>query len=54
MKLTPYDPAEDLGTPEAIAAFMAEALETNDIRYITHALGVVARAKELSQIAKEQ
>jgi probable addiction module antidote protein len=52
-KLTPYDPAEDLGSDEAIAIFMAEALHTNDAAYISHALGVVARAKGMAQIAAE-
>jgi probable addiction module antidote protein len=31
--------------------FMAEAFQTNDVAYISHALGVVARAKEMAQIA---
>jgi probable addiction module antidote protein len=52
-KLTAYDPAEDLGSDEAIALFMAEALGTNDVGYISHALGVVARAKGMAQIASE-
>jgi probable addiction module antidote protein len=46
-----YDPAEDLGSDEAIAVFMAEAFQTNDAGYIAHALGVVARAKGMAQIA---
>jgi probable addiction module antidote protein len=50
-KLTTYDPAEDLGSDEAIAIFMAEAFQTNDVSYISHALGVVARAKGMAQIA---
>jgi probable addiction module antidote protein len=50
-KLSNYDPAEDLGSDEAIAAFMAEAFQTNDAGYIAHALGVVARAKGMAQIA---
>ena len=50
-KLTNYDPAEDLGSDEAIATFMAEAFQTNDAAYIAHALGVVARAKGMAQIA---
>jgi probable addiction module antidote protein len=50
-KLTTYDPAEDLASDEAIATFMAEAFETNDASYIAHALGVVARAKGMAQIA---
>ena len=50
-KLTTYDPAEDLASDEAIATFMAEAFATQDAGYIAHALGVVARAKGMSQIA---
>ena len=50
-KLTNYDPAEDLASDEAIATFMAEAFRTNDVAYISHALGVVARAKGMAQIA---
>ena len=50
-KLTPYDPAEDLVSDEAIALFMAEAFETSDAGYIAHARGVVARAKGMAQIA---
>ena len=49
-KLTTYDPAEDLGSEVAIAAFMAEAYETNDAGYIAHALGVIARAKCLKTL----
>ena len=50
-KLTTYDPAQDLATDDAIARFMAQAFETNDAGYIAHALGVVARAKGMAQIA---
>ena len=52
-KLTTYDPAQDLASNEAMAVFMAEAFETNDTSYIAHALGVVARAKGMAQIAKQ-
>ena len=52
-KLRNYDPAEDLGSDEAIAIFMAEAFLTNDAGYISHALGVVARAKGMAQIASQ-
>ena len=51
-KLSDYDPAEDLGSDEAIATFMAEAFETGDAAYIAHALGVVARAKGMAEIAR--
>lgn len=52
-KLTTYDPAEALSSDKAIAAFMSEAFKTNDAGYIAHAVGVVARAKGMSQIARE-
>ena len=52
-KLTPYDPAEDLNSDQAVADFMAGAFETNDPAYVAHALGVVARAKGMTQIANQ-
>jgi probable addiction module antidote protein len=52
-KLSIYDPAEDLLSDSGIATYMSEALATNDVSYIAHALGVVARAKGMAQIAKE-
>ena len=52
-KLTSFDPAEGLTSDEAIAAFMAEAFESEDAGYIAHALGVVARAKGMTQIASD-
>ncbi|MHB8791030.1 MAG: addiction module antidote protein [Desulfobulbaceae bacterium] len=48
-----YDPAVALDSPEAIAVFMADALETGDAAYIAKALGVVARAKGMTEIARE-
>lgn len=50
-KLTVYDPAEDLTSAEAIAVFLTEAFRTEDAGYIAHALGVVARAKGMAEIA---
>ena len=52
-RLTVYDPAEDLTSDAAIAIFMAEAFESEDVGYIAHALGVVARAKGMAQIASQ-
>jgi len=43
--LTAYDPAEDLGSEEAIAIFLSEAYKTEDPGYIAHALDVAKRAK---------
>ena len=50
-KLTVYDPAEDLGSADAIAVFLTEAFRTEDAGYIAHALGVVARARGMAEIA---
>lgn len=50
-KLTAYDPADDLVDDEAIETFMNAAFETDDAAYIAHALGVVARAKGMSNIS---
>ena len=52
-KLIDYDPAEDLISSEAMAVFMAEAFKSNDLGYIAHALGVIARAKGMGQIADQ-
>jgi probable addiction module antidote protein len=52
-RLTDFDPAEGLTSDVAISAFMADAFESGDAGYIAHALGVVARAKGMSQIANE-
>jgi probable addiction module antidote protein len=53
VRLTTYDPAEDLTTDVAVATLMAEAFATEDTGYIAHALGVVARAKGMAQIAEQ-
>ena len=52
-KLTTYDPAAALVDDEEIAFFMADALETGDAAYVAKALGIVARARGMAQIAKE-
>lgn len=41
-----YDPAQALDSPEAMALFIADALDTGDTAYIAKAMGVVARAKD--------
>ena len=42
-----------MSSDQAIANFMAGAFETNDPAYVAHALGVVARAKGMTQIASQ-
>lgn len=53
LKTTKWDAAEYLDSHEAIAIFMDEAFKTNDPAYIAHAVGVVARAKGMGEIAKK-
>ncbi len=52
VKTTPFDAAEYLTTPGAQAEFVAAALETGDADYVRHAVGVVARARGMTEIAK--
>lgn len=49
--LTAYDPAAALTDDEEIAFFMADAFETGNAAFIAKALGIVARAKGMTQIA---
>ncbi len=48
-----FDPAEFLETEEDIALFMSEAMATGDAKHIAHCLGIAARAKGMTAIAKE-
>ena len=50
---TEFDPAEYLGSPEAIAEFVTDALETGDAVYIAKAMGAAARAKGMTELARE-
>lgn len=52
-KLYEYDPADALTSDDAIEAFLSDAFETGDARYIAKAVGVVARAKGMSRIARD-
>jgi probable addiction module antidote protein len=52
-KTFPYDSAEYLDSRKAINAFLEEAVETHDPAFIAKALGTIARARGMSQIAKK-
>jgi probable addiction module antidote protein len=45
LKTVPFDVADFLTDDETIAAFLTEALEDDDPRFIAKALGAVARAR---------
>lgn len=48
-----YDSAEYLKTSEDMAAYLEAVLEDGDPHLIVHALGNIARARGMSQIARE-
>ncbi len=49
----PYDAVEYLETPEDMAAYLEAALEDGDPRIVVHALGNIARARGMTQIARD-
>ena len=50
---SPWDPAEHLRTDEDMAAYLEAALEEGDPTLVAAALGDIARAKGMTQIARE-
>lgn len=53
LKLIAFDAAKYLSDDEAIAEYMTAVLETNDPDLLLLALGDVARAKGMAQVAKD-
>jgi probable addiction module antidote protein len=51
-KTSKFDAADFLKTPEQIAAYLTEALETGDTSFICTAIDTIARAKGMSNVAK--
>lgn len=51
LETTRFDASEYLDNPAVIAAYISEALETNDPTFIAAAIGDVARAYGMSAIA---
>ncbi len=49
----PWDPAEHLETAEDMAAYLDAALEDGDPGLVVAALGDIARARGMTQIARE-
>ncbi len=50
---TLWDPAEHLKTEEDMAAYLEAALEEGDVNLIAAALGDIARAKGMTQVARD-
>lgn len=55
LKTTPYDSAQYLRTEEERAAYLATCMEEapEDAAFIAHALGVVARSRNMTQLARD-
>lgn len=53
LETIPFDAAEFIDSAEGQAEFLAEAFETGDATFIANALGVVARARGMTSIAKD-
>ncbi|RUX26038.1 putative addiction module antidote protein [Mesorhizobium sp. M7A.F.Ca.US.011.01.1.1] len=53
VETVPFDPAEHLGSAEGQAELLADAFATGDPGYIANALGIVARARGMTAVAKE-
>jgi probable addiction module antidote protein len=49
----PWDPAEHLETDEDIAAYLDAALEDGDAALVVAVLGDIARARGMTQLARE-
>ena len=53
IKTTTFDAAKYLDTPESQAELIDDALESGNAGYLAHAIGVVVRAKGMSEVAKD-
>jgi probable addiction module antidote protein len=52
-KTKPFDAAEYLDDAESQAELLGDAFESGDAGYIAQALGVIARARGMTQVARE-
>ena len=50
---TPWDPADHLRTEEDMVAYLEAALEEGEPTLVAAALGDIARAKGMSQVARD-
>ena len=50
--LPEFDMAEHLDGDQAIAEYLTIVMEENDSSELTHALGVIARARGMSEVAR--
>ncbi|MCL2306321.1 MAG: putative addiction module antidote protein [Planctomycetaceae bacterium] len=53
LKTKKYDSADYINTKEDVAACLAVALAENDATFFLKTIGIIARSKGMTQIAKE-
>jgi probable addiction module antidote protein len=53
LETKPWDAADHLGTPERQAAYLEAAFEDGDPALIAAAIGDIARARGMSELARE-
>ena len=53
IKLRPWDSAEHLKTEEEMVLYLEACLEEGDAALISHALGTIAKARGMTQLARD-
>jgi len=53
IETVPFDAATFLGDAQSQAELIDDAFDSGDARYIAHALGIVARARGMTQVARD-
>lgn len=53
LKTKPFDAAQYLDDAESQIELLSDAFESGDAAYITQALGVIARARGMTHVARE-
>ena len=53
LKLKPFDPAKYLDSDEAVAEYLTAIIEDHDPALLAAALGDIARARGMSQVARD-
>ena len=51
-KTTVFDPAKYLASEESQVELLSDALQSGDLEYIKNALGIVARARGMTTVAR--
>lgn len=53
MKITKWDMAENIITPEDVTAYLSAALEVGEATDVINVIGAIARAKGMTKLARE-